>query len=216
MGPASGHGQDAPDVIYIIRHGEKPDSLKHGPQGYDLYRQVSINSLTDQGWQRAWGLAKLFGRTHHTRAGITRPDHLFSPSYGADAVTTGRHRANETIRLLALKTGQGITADFPVGQESAAIAEVLKSGPGVKLVCWEHNHIPDLAAGLTLAPGTVVPQVWPDDRFDVIWRFQASRRPDGTVAFYTFSQLPQLVLKTDLNSVITAAPPSIGGNGLAA
>jgi hypothetical protein len=67
------------------------------------------------------------------------------------------------------------------------------------LVCWEHSHIPDLASALPLAEGTVIPKQWPDDRFDVIWTF--ARATDHA---YSFTQVPQLLLPGDADTVITA------------
>ena len=36
------------------------------------------------------------------------------------------------------------------------------------LICYEHNRIPALVQGIPTVDGTVIPAVWPDDRFDVI------------------------------------------------
>lgn len=63
------------------------------------------------------------------------------------------------------------------------------------LICWDHERIPAIAAALPTAPGTQIPD-WPDHRFDMIWSLT---RQD--TAEYEFSQLPQLLLAGDSDSL---------------
>jgi len=70
---------------------------------------------------------------------------------------------------------------------------------GVVLICWEHDHIPSLATSLPVVAGTVIPQAWPGDCFDVIWVFTLA---PGTPAQYTFTQIPQQLLSGDADTVI--------------
>jgi hypothetical protein len=79
---------------------------------------------------------------------------------------------------------------------------VVSSNSGVVLICWEHDHIPALATALPTGPGTVIPQPWPGDRFDVIWTFTLV--PGSTPPQYTFSQIPQQLLSGDADMVISA------------
>jgi hypothetical protein len=79
---------------------------------------------------------------------------------------------------------------------------VVSSNSGVVLICWEHDHIPALATALPAVPGTVIPQPWPGDRFDVIWTFTLVA--GSTPAQYTFSQIPQQLLSGDADTVISA------------
>jgi hypothetical protein len=53
-----------------------------------------------------------------------------------------------------------------------------------------------------MAAGTVIPQKWPGDRFDVIWTFTLA--PGSVPAQYTFGQLPQQLLSGDTDTVISA------------
>jgi hypothetical protein len=76
------------------------------------------------------------------------------------------------------------------------------SYPGVVLICWEHDHIPSLASSLPAVEGTVIPQTWPGDRFDVIWTFTLV--PGAGTAQYTFGQIPQQLLSGDADTVIQA------------
>jgi hypothetical protein len=51
-------------------------------------------------------------------------------------------------------------------------------------------------------PGTVIPQQWPGDRFDVIWAFTLV--PGSTPAQYAFGQIPQQLLSEDTGAIISA------------
>ena len=195
-----------PRLIFVIRHGEKPGPHDRGVTERGVH---SIDSLIPRGWQRAGALASLFAPSSGpVRAGLAVPSALFTPKYG-DPVS---HRAYQTILPLAQKIGVTISSRHAVGHERGAVADVLGSGAESVLVCWEHDHIPDLAAALPLAPGTVVPARWPDDRFDVVWRFELDET--GPRPVYRFTQLPQRLLAGDLDTVIPVA--GRGRDGLAA
>lgn len=197
------HQLAPPDVIYIIRHGEKPEEEAHrrsapAHRGVDFLGNQDEHSLLPRGWQRSGALAALFDPSRGPlRPGLQVPRMLVSPSYG-DRSRTGRHRTHQTISGIAERLGIAIAADFPKGQEPQLAAALAKSGPGAVLVCWDHAHIPALATALPLVRGTVIPRVWPDDRFDVIWSFTLV----GSEA-YSFGQVPQLLLSGDADTVIT-------------
>jgi hypothetical protein len=121
---------------------------------------------------------------------------LISPSYGDKSKTT-EHRTHQTISGISDRLGIAIAAEFAKGQEPQLAAELAKSGPGPVLICWEHAHIPTLAAALPLVSGTVIPKAWPADRFDVIWTFTLGANDE-----YSFGQVPQLLLSGDASTVI--------------
>lgn len=190
-----------PEAVYIIRHGEKPEDLapKHPPadSGVDYRGNQNEHSLLPRGWQRSGALAALFDPTHGPlRAGLRVPRMLISPSYG-HAIKTAEHRTHQTIRGLSDRLGVEIRTDFAKGQEPQLATAVLNSGPDAVLICWEHGHIPALASALPLVSGTVIPNSWPDDRYDVIWTFTLTA--DAT---YAFGQVPQLLLSGDDDTVI--------------
>lgn len=190
-----------PEAVYIIRHGEKPEDLapKHPPadSGVDFRGNQNEHSLLPRGWQRSGALAALFDPTHGPlRAGLRVPRMLISPSYG-HAIKTAEHRTHQTIRGLSDRLGVEIRTDFAKGQEPQLATAVLNSGPDAVLICWEHGHIPALASALPLVSGTVIPNSWPDDRYDVIWTFTLTA--DAT---YAFGQVPQLLLSGDDDTVI--------------
>lgn len=186
---------EPPRVIYIIRHAEKPAAHHH--RGVDFHGKENEHSLLPRGWQRSGALAALFDPDlGPLRPGLHVPELLVSPSYGGKK-DNAQHRTHQTISGVSDRLGIEIAADFEKGQEPHLADSLVKSGPGPVLVCWDHAHIPDLAAALPVADGAVVPAKWPDDRYDLIWSFThaGDRR-------YDFAQLPQLLLPGDTDTVI--------------
>jgi hypothetical protein len=202
-----------PDVIYIIRHGEKPADLPPPapgqpppapapPFGVDDQGTQDAHSLLPRGWQRSGALTVLFDpAAGPLRAGLLTPTVLLSPSYGDPAKTTA-YRTYQTIQALSSRLRLPVVSAFAEGQESQLAANVVTGYPGVVLICWEHDHIPALASALPATAGTVIPQEWPGDRFDVIWTFTLV--PGATPAQYTFGQVPQQLLSGDTDTVIPA------------
>jgi len=191
-----------PEVIYIIRHGEKPaDPPPAPPFGVDYEGDQDAHSLLPRGWQRSGGLAVLFDpAVGALQAGLQVPAALLSPSYGDPGKTTA-HRTYQTIQGLSGRLGFPIASDFAEGQEPQLAASVVSTCSGVVLICWEHQHIPALASSLPAIPGTVIPQQWPGDRFDVIWTFTLV--PGSSPAQYVFGQIPQQLLSGDTATTIS-------------
>lgn len=202
-----------PDLIYVIRHGEKPadpppqaagqpPSASAPPFGVNDQGIQDAHSLLPRGWQRSGALAVLFDpATGPLQAGLLTPAALLSPSYGAPDKTAA-HRTYQTILGLSGRLGISIVSAFAEGQEPQLAASVVSSNSGVVLICWEHDHIPALATSLPAVPGTAIPQQWPSDRFDVIWIFTLTQTAPSVQ--YTFSQVPQQLLSGDTATVIPA------------
>jgi hypothetical protein len=198
-----------PDTIYIIRHGEKPADPPPGggraaapaaPVGVDFQGNQDPHCLLPRGWQRSGALAVLFDPAlGPPQAGLKTPAALLSPSYGAPA-KTAVHRTYQTIQGLSDRLGLAIVSAFAEGSEPQLAASVVSTYSGVVLICWEHAHLPAIATALPTVPGTVIPQAWPGDRFDVIWAFTLV---PGT-AHYVFGQIPQQLLSGDTDTVIQA------------
>jgi hypothetical protein len=211
--PSAAGGTAPPDVIYIIRHGEKPADpapaapgqsppAPVAPFGVDDQGVQNVHSLLPRGWQRSGALAVLFDPALGPRqAGLLTPAALLSPSYG-DPAKTAAHRTHETIQGLSDRLGLAIVSAFAEGQEPQLAASVVSGYSGVVLICWEHDHIPALASSLPVAPGTAIPQTWPGDRFDVIWTFTLV--PGAAPVQYAFGQIPQQLLSGDTDTVIPA------------
>jgi len=209
--PAGG-AAGPPEIIYVIRHGEKPADptpAAHGksakptpPFGVDDQGNQDDHSLLPRGWQRSGALAVLFDPAlGPQQAGLRLPGALLSPSYGNPGKTS-THRTYETILGLSGRLGVAIDSPFGEGQEPQLAASVVSSYSGVVLICWEHDHIPALASALPTVPGTAIPQKWPGDRFDVVWTFTLV--PGSAPARYTFGQVPQQLLSGDTDTVIPA------------
>ena len=202
-----------PETIYIIRHGEKPadpppaaagqaPAAPAAPFGVDFQGNQDPHSLLPRGWQRSGALAVLFDPALGSpQAGLKTPAALLSPSYGSPAKTAG-HRTCQTIQGLSDRLGLAIVSDFAEGSEPQLAASVVSSYSGVVLICWEHDHIPAIATSLPTVAGTVIPQPWPGDRFDVIWTFTLV--PGSAPAQYAFGQIPQQLLSGDADTVISA------------
>ena len=208
MNQQANNGSGAPpEAIYIIRHGEKPadpEPSGHGksadaPFGVDLEGKQSPHSLVPRGWQRAGGLVALFDpASGAAKSGLQTPTVLLSPVHGGPGKNAG-HRTYQTIEALGSRLGITIDSAFAVGQEPQLAASVVNDHAGVVLICWEHDHIPSLASSLPAVAGTVIPQAWPGDCFDVIWAFTLA---SGTPAQYAFGQIPQQLLSGDADTVI--------------
>jgi hypothetical protein len=195
MTNASPAPEPPPQVIFPIRHAEKPvvtDGTTYN--GMDVTGTPNPDCLIPQGWQRAGGLANLFDTAVGAmRTDLAVPGHLYSPAY-SDPVKTVNHRTYETILPLSLRLGLTINNAYQEGQEAQLATTIVASDAGISLVAWEHDHIPDIAANIPLVTGVVVPTVWPGDRFDIIWCFTLAA-DDG--AAYQFAALPELLLSGD-------------------
>jgi len=190
----------SPEVIYIIRHAEKP--LKPPPSGVDFEGGQNEHSLLPRGWQRSGALAALFHPDFGPmRAGLRTPTVLVAPSWGHPGKTAA-HRSYQTIQGLSEQLGLPIAAEFVQGQEQQLASSVVSSCSGVVLICWEHSHIPVIASSLPVVSGTSIPRKWPGDRYDVIWSFTLVPGPGP--ARYTFGQIPQQLLPGDAGTVIPA------------
>jgi len=196
------YGMDGPpEVIYIIRHAEKP--LKPPSSGVDYQGGQNEHSLLPRGWQRSGALAALFHPdSGPVRPGLRTPTTLVAPSWGHPHKTAA-HRSYQTIQGLSEHLGLPITSPFPEGQEEKLADSLVRDHSGVVLICWEHKHIPLIGSALPVTGEAAVPGKWPGDRYDVIWSF--TRVPGSAPAHYTFGQIPQLLLAGDADTVIPAS-----------
>lgn len=187
-----------PRQILVIRHGEKPAD---GANGVDVSGEPNPHSLTPLGWQRAGALAVLFAPVvGPQRPGVATPEHLVCPSY-RDRAATESHRTYQTLTALSGRL------DVPIeytcaAEDTAALVHWLLARGGTALVCWDHNHIPDIARHLPSATGDGAPPEWPGERFDVIWSFTLVA--GAPAPRYAFAQMSQLLLPGDRDSAVTA------------
>jgi hypothetical protein len=202
------HSAPPPQHIYLIRHGEKPADLPAGGPdvisdpsfGVDYDGNQNVHSLLPRGWQRSGALPVLFDRgTSAPDPQLLTPTALVSPSYG-DPQKTQQHRTYQTIQGVSGRFGIPIDSPFAEGQEAELAKQVIADYRGVVLICWEHHHIPALAAPIPTVTGAAIPTDWPDNRLDVIWSFTAV--PESSTPTYGFTQIPRQVLPGDTDTVI--------------
>src|ERR1700728_3596693 len=181
-----------PRTLLMIRHGEKTD---HGDKGVDSHGDANPDGLIPRGWERAGALVTLFAPNRTTlNSALPSPGALVSPKY-SDPV----HRPDLTLLPLSQRLGLTILMQHPVDARPAKIVKsLLAIQADVVLICWEHDHLVNVAdavpAAVPVANPADVPDAWPDDRFDVIWRFDL----DGQTGIWTFSSLDQQLLAGDL------------------
>jgi hypothetical protein len=184
--------------ILLIRHAEKPPT-KPPPYGVTKRGEHDTQSLTVKGWQRAGALACYLAPTAGPLQSplLSTPAVIYaSPPGGKGADESQSERPVDTVTPLAKKLGLTVQTGFIKGKETK-VAKAAMGASGVALICWQHKGIP-LIANAILGNATTAPQKWPGDRFDVVWVFDL--QPGGG---YSFSQVPQMLLKGDLPDPIS-------------
>ncbi|WP_157615803.1 hypothetical protein [Rhizobacter sp. Root404] len=174
----------ATQTVLVIRHAEKP-----GPGGAIGVQESGTedpNELSVRGWQRAGALTQLFRENSGRHPALTRPDWLVAATPAGDYLS---RRAISTLTPLSRRIDTPIERRFAPGDEVALAAHLAKL-EGVTLVAWRHQGIP--AIGTALMGPADVPQVWPDERYDLIWLFaRTGHHP------WRFAQLYQRLLDSD-------------------
>jgi len=177
--------------LLMIRHGEKPTN---GDSGVDAEGRATPSGLTPRGWQRAGALAVVLGPNSSTgHSALPRPAALVAPAYPEPA-----HRPYLTLLPLAQLLGRSIETRYAVDADPAQIAaSLLASDAAVVLLCWEHRRLVDIAHAVAargrVANADDIPRVWPDHRFDLVWRFDL----DVATRAWTFVALDQRLLAGD-------------------
>jgi hypothetical protein len=124
---------------------------------------------------------------------LARPEFIFA-SAAADDPRLGNsksRRPGETVTPLARLIGRDVDLTFSKGQEKA-VAKAAQACSGPVLIAWQHENINAIAHSILGSP-EIAPQIWPDDRFDLIFVFTLDPL-DGT---YSFAQVPQQLLAGD-------------------
>lgn len=177
-------------TILLIRHAEKPAGKR---RAVNKTGARDIEALTVPGWQRAGALAVFFG----SKKGLAAPDQIYASASGKTKVApkvkvgSDSERPALTVSPLAAKLRLKIIRKFTKGQEAGLVAEITKQ-KGITLVCWQHEAIPAIAK-IILGSAIGVPDPWPANRFDVVWRLVRS----GKRRRWRFDQVCQNVLAGD-------------------
>ena len=202
-----------PTRVMIIRHGEKPLVKGQVPFGLTSDGQEDWESLTIRGWQRAGALADLFkparGSLQDPNLGV--PDLIYAsnpmdtgvhvPSSGEDDDEGSKSkRPLQTITPLAARLISDPNLTFAKGEEKLLADDILTRS-GTVLVCWQHKKIHKIIEHLLKTSGSKnpIPQVWPSDRFDIVWAFTP---PSTATEAWGFVQVPQRLLNGDRDVVI--------------
>lgn len=179
-----------PTKILLIRHAEKP-AKDFPPYGVTQNGERSKESLEVRGWQRAGALTSLFapadGRFQH--ASLAKPQFLFASK---PVKRRGSRRPVETIMPLADKLELEINSEYRRSEFESMLDDVFACN-GVVLICWQREWIPEIAAHI-MDNNRIVPDDWPEDRYDMIWVFDLQR----STGKYKFKQVPQRLLLGDL------------------
>lgn len=184
---------NAPKIM-MIRHAEKP-AEDPPPHGVDLDGDHESEALTVRGWQRAGALAVLLAPSAGPvqNSALATPRFVFASKLDKD---NGSERPQQTVTPLIDKLGKAVRVNFEfgIGEEDDLAAQAMACD-GPVLISWAHGEIPDIVKGLSLSKKTaaMVPEEWPDERFDLVWVFDL----DPASQTYGFSQQPQLVLSGD-------------------
>ena len=175
--------------ILLIRHAEKP-SKDGPPHGVTEMGDRSKESLEVRGWQRAGALTHLFapadGKYQH--ASLAKPQFLFA---SRPVKRRGSRRPVETITPLADKLQIEINSEYRRSEVESMLEDVF-SCKGVVLICWQREYLPEIASYI-MDHRRVVPDDWPEDRFDMVWVFDLQR----STGKYKFRQVPQRLLSGD-------------------
>jgi len=184
----------SPHTLYVIRHAEKPD--QPAPvRGVDEQGHKDGDSLTVRGWQRAGALAVLFGDpAMREQRGLEPPAQLYACAVGAGHASK---RSEQTLAPLAQRLGLSVRTGFTKGDE-AALAEALCMLEDTALVCWSHTVLPGLLRAI--APHADLPAAWPDERFDLVFRF--TRKRGEAPRQWKVRQIGQLLLAGDSDTPI--------------
>jgi hypothetical protein len=141
-----------PAEIILLRHGEKP------PEDWNVH-------LSPRGRERAQALANLL-----TTDPAFTSNGLPAALFAARPTPHGHgERASETLQPLATKLKLPIQMPY-ASADSAQLAKLLLDDPTLDgktvVVCWVHEHLPDLAEALGVKR---VPAHWKSTEFDRLW-----------------------------------------------
>jgi hypothetical protein len=172
--------------IMIIRHAEKPNGYYRGISEKGMIEPVS---LVVKGWQRAGALAGLFNPKSKAlkKSKLSVPDVLYASPAG---IHSKSKRPVQTIKPLSRVLKIPINRKYGRDDYGAMIDHALQQ-KGIILICWQHQHIPQIASRILANNGA--PKSWPSNRFDLVWVFDL----DPTTGMYRFSQHAQNLLPGD-------------------
>lgn len=134
------------NTIFIIRHGDKPDTDGVAPFGVEDDGSQDFESLLVKGWQRAGCWRCYFLPT--AGGGPLNPTsaHVFAADlekHGQKGDGSKSRRPVETVTPLAALLPQGVPdVTYTKGQEHK-VAEAAAARPEeATVICWQHEDVP--------------------------------------------------------------------------
>ncbi|KAM0747132.1 putative phosphoglycerate mutase family protein [Meredithblackwellia eburnea MCA 4105] len=146
------------EIVYLIRHGEKPSD--------------GSNGLSATGEDRAQCLRSVFSASSAYNIG-----YIMAQTPKSDG---SRARPYETVEPLA--SDLGLTVDTSCDRDDPkcvadAVQDYEGNGPAKNtLICWEHDALTDILTklGVKNAPD------YPDDSYNIIWTVQNEKLVSST------------------------------------
>jgi hypothetical protein len=142
-----------PDLVMVIRHGEKPDDSH---SGVDANGNEDGSSLTEIGWERARRLVDLFDPAQgRPRPGLARPTAIYAAGANDDGEGA---RTRETVTPLADQLGITVNTSFGKGEEKELVEHALaQAGP-----TWSGPSPGPPTAGISPScPSSCCPRIGP-------------------------------------------------------
>ena len=181
----------APQVIMMMRHGEKPAD-EGAPHGVDPHGRHDEHSLSVLGWTRAGAVAGLFGNLPSAaHAPLVPPHRVFAtaPTQHIKSV-----REIHTAEPIAARLGVPLDTSVEHGHEVHLAKRVLAGDEDV-LVVWHHGRLGALLRQFDVVNPEDVPADWPEERYDLFWILVRDRDS----ARYRFDAIAQRLLANDVD-----------------
>jgi broad specificity phosphatase PhoE len=180
--------------VMIIRHGEKPND-NGSIHGVNEKGDHDPDELSVRGWRRAGALVRFFAPPQgvFSHAALATPAIIFASAAHGHITSL---RSEHTVLPLAQFLNIAVDLHYQRGDEKKLV-EAVMGAKGVVLIAWEHEAIPDIAAGIAGNDHTY-PKKWPDARFDLVWVLD----PKAGSSNWTLTQIPQLALPGDRSDTI--------------
>lgn len=180
--------------VMIIRHGEKPND-NGSVHGVNERGDHDQDELSVRGWRRAGALVRFFAPPQGVfpHAALATPAVIFASAARGHITSL---RSEHTVLPLAQFLNIAVDLHYQRGDEKKLV-EAVKGAKGVVLIAWEHEAIPDIAAGIAGNDHTC-PKKWPDSRFDLVWVLD----PKAGSSNWALTQIPQLALPGDRSDTI--------------
>jgi hypothetical protein len=156
------------NVVYLIRHGEKPwnhHSLKHSGDWDGVL-------LSKHGERRAECITNLFNATFNST--FKTPTTIIAKAFGRDGVFEkyNSHRSYDTVSRLA----QNLNTNIETCRRPNCVVDLInKTQQGTILVSFKRSYLKDILQKLDVNDVIDKYPHYPSDRFDLVWEFDTDK-----------------------------------------